>query len=175
MGIDGELRRLMVCLLAVVLVASLLACFPQAQQNPPGPPANAAKAKSAPTADASKTIYTFKLRTGEFSLNDKVIAKGFSGTGAARNNPDMMDQLKTGPILHFWWQVVARNNDAAGEPILTLDLLTGGRVKGRYPGETFTIHPENGPTAGESGIALPRNARDMLEVGNIVKVDSLSP
>jgi hypothetical protein len=37
-------------------------------------------------------------------------------------------------------------------------------VKGRIPGEKFTIHPDNGPKAGESGIAVPRNVRDAIKI-----------
>ena len=46
-------------------------------------------------------------------------------------------------------------------------------MKGRVPdGETFTIHPESAVNAGESGIAAPRNVREQLQVGNLVRIDT---
>jgi hypothetical protein len=124
--------------------------------------------------DAGQGTFDYIVRTGQFTLNNQPIGVGFSGVGAARNNPALFNQLKTGPIPAGTWRVSARRDDPkTGEPIIDLQLFTGAHVKGRMPnGENFTIHPENSPNAGESGIAAPRNVRDQLQVGNLIRVDT---
>jgi hypothetical protein len=120
-----------------------------------------------------KTSFEFIVRTGQFTLNNQPIGQGFSGTGAARNNPDLVAQPKTGPIPVGTWRVSAKRPDAkTGEPTIDLQFFNGVNVKGRIPGENFTIHPENGPNAGQSGIAAPRNVRDQFQVGNMLRVNS---
>jgi hypothetical protein len=123
--------------------------------------------------NAGKNTFDYNVRTGQFKLNNQPIGMGFSGTGAGRNNPDLVAQLKTGPIPGGDWRVSGRRTEPkTGEPIVELEFFNGNNVKGRMPGESFTIHAENSANAGQSGIAAPRNVRDQLQVGNMLRVDS---
>jgi len=105
--------------------------------------------------------YVYNQRTGQLTLDNQVIGTGFSGTGAAKNNPALQKQKKIGPIPVGEWRVAGRRNDAnTAEPILELQFFNGIKIAGRMPSEAFTIHSDNAPNAGESGIAMPRHDPD---------------
>jgi hypothetical protein len=109
--------------------------------------------------------YSYNQNTGELKRDNQVIGTGFSGKGEAKNDPHSYKEPVIGVIPIGDWKVERRRNDPkTGEPILDLSLFTGGHVKGRIPGENFTIHPEDGANAGESGIAMPRKVRDAIEI-----------
>ena len=117
--------------------------------------------------------FDYAVRTGQFMLGNLALGVGSSGIGAARNNPALVNQPKTGPIPGGEWRVSGKRNDPkTGEPIIDMQFFNGVNVKGRIPGENFTIHAENSPNAGESGIAAPRHVRDQIQVGNMIRVDS---
>jgi hypothetical protein len=110
-------------------------------------------------------IYRYNQNTGELRSGDKVLGTGFSGKGEAKNDPESFKERITGVIPTGDWQVDRRREDPkTGEPILDLHLFTGGHVNGRMPGENFTMHPDNVPNAGESGIAMPRHVREAIEI-----------
>jgi hypothetical protein len=112
--------------------------------------------------------YVYNLRTGQLTLDNQLLGVGFSGVGGARNNPAFQNQAKTGPIPAGEWRIAVRHNDVkTGEPILHLHHLMNPPV--RF-GEIFTIHADKGPNAGESGIAMPRNVRDAIKIGNFTKL-----
>lgn len=121
------------------------------------------KAVNPPAGD-----YVYNVRTGQLTLDNQVVGVGFSGTAAARNNPALQNQAKTGPIPVGEWRIAVRINDfQTGEPILHLHPLMNPPV--RF-GETFTIHADTSPTAGQSGIAMPRNVRDAIKIGSKLRV-----
>jgi hypothetical protein len=135
--------------------------------NPPvnPPPVNPPPFNPPPDNKPKINRYTYFHNTGQFKAGDQVIATGFSGTGEAKNDPWSYKEKVTGVIPLGDWKVDRRRTDAkTGEPVFDLHLFTGGHVKGRIPGENFTIHADNAPNAGESGIALPRQARDAIQI-----------
>jgi hypothetical protein len=116
--------------------------------------------------------YVYNQRTGQLLLNNQVIGAGYSGKGAAKNNPAMQNTPKVGPIPAGEYRIAFRRNDfKTNEPIIDLHPL-GINVPGRIPGEFFNIHADSNPpgNAGESGIVMPRNVREMIEIGAFTKL-----
>jgi hypothetical protein len=112
--------------------------------------------------------FVYSVRTGQLTLDNQLLGIGFSGVGAARNNPALQNQPKTGPIPVGEWRIATRVKDIkTGEPALHLHQLMNPPV--RF-GEIFTIHADTRPNAGESGIAMPRNVRDAIKIGNFTKL-----
>jgi hypothetical protein len=112
--------------------------------------------------------FVYNQRTGQLTRDNQLVGMGFSGTGAARNNPALQNQPKTGPIPAGEWRIALRVKDfKTGEPLFHLHQLTNPPV--RF-GEPFTIHADTRPNAGESGIAMPRNVRDGIKVGGFTKL-----
>jgi hypothetical protein len=123
------------------------------------------------TDKIAKGTFEYTVRSGQFMRDGQALAVGSSGTGAARNNPAMSNQPKTGPIPGGEWRVTnVRKDPKGGEPIIDIQFTTGP-APGRA-GENFTVHPENTPTSGESGIAAPRHLRDMMQRDNVIRVDA---
>jgi hypothetical protein len=143
---------------------------PQPPFNPPvNPPNNPPKQPFPPPPVNQKPIlYRYSQNTGQLKHGNELIGAGFSGKGAARNNPESYKEHLVGIIPVGDWKVERRRIDPkTGQPVIDLSLFTGGHVAGRTPvGETFTIHPDNSASAGESGIAMPANAINAIQVQN---------
>jgi hypothetical protein len=142
---------------------------PPPPDNPPpdnAPPDNPPP-DNPPPANAKPIFikYQYNQNTGELKRGGQVIGTGFSGTGEAKNDPRSYKERTNGVIPTGDWRVERRRVDPkTGEPILDLAHFTGGHVAGRIPGENFTIHADDSPNAGESGIAMPRNVRDAIQI-----------
>ena len=144
---------------------------PVAVQPPPvvvaNPPNGFDPPKENPRPDNKPRIikYQYDLDTGQLKSGGQVIGTGFSGKGEAKNDRESYRERITGVIPGGDWKVERRRADPkTGEPILDLHLWTGGHVNGRIPGEDFTMHSDASPAAGESGIAMPRNVLDAIEI-----------
>jgi hypothetical protein len=138
---------------------------------PVNPPINPPKQPFPPPPGNQRFIYRYSQNTGQLKFGDQLTGTGFSGKGAARNNPESYKERLVGIIPVGDWKVERRRIDPkTGQPVIDLSLFTGGHVAGRTPvGENFTIHPDNGPNAGESGIAMPVNAINAIQVQNGVQ------
>jgi hypothetical protein len=123
-----------------------------------------AKDKDKPAKPPAAGEYVYNLRTGQLTLDNQLIGVGFSGTGAAKNNPALQNQATTGPIPAGEWRMLKPVKDfKTGEPIIAMHHLMNPPV--RF-GERFTLHPDTRINAGASGIAMPRNVCDALKIGN---------
>jgi hypothetical protein len=114
-----------------------------------------------------KKEYVYSQTTGQLKLGNEVIGTGYSGRGAAKNNPGMQNQPKTGPIPAGPFTIMTRRNDPqTGEPIIETLPTAPSNARGRFPGESFRIRCEsNPPGMGDAGdIVLPRAAIDKIDI-----------
>ena len=115
--------------------------------------------------------WKYDQSSGELTYNGGHVATGYSGRDWGKNNPSAQAAPGIGPIPAGEWRIAGKRKDfKTGEAILDLFFLTGTNVPGRTPGEFFTMHSDTSPVAGESGIAMPANVRDMIEVGPLTKL-----
>lgn len=93
-----------------------------------------------PPGIPGETLYTYSQSTGKLSLTDKVICIGWSGLGAARNNPDKQVE-KNGPIPLGEYMLTGFRDDHKLDIKLMGLLFVAGKanVFNRFPGETFAI------------------------------------
>lgn len=110
-------------------------------------------------------MLTFHQRSGLAYINDSYLATGWAGQREGRNNPDMQDVSRTGPL--------PRGSYTIGEPYIhphlgpfTFDLTPDptndmcGRSLFRIHGAAF-VHPE---LSSEGCIILPRVARENISL-----------
>jgi hypothetical protein len=143
---------------------------PPQDLNPPkdgNPPKTTTPPDKTPPPSEKKT-YQYLHNTGQFKVKVgkeyQLIGMGFSGKGDAKDHPESYKERGTGIMPIGDWRVSQRRTDPkTGDPIFDLQVFTGG-VPNERQGETFTIHSDKSPTAGESGFALPRNVLDMIEI-----------
>lgn len=99
-----------------------------------------------------------------------VLARGYSGAGAGRNNPAFQGVSGTGPIPRGFWRIGAPYDSAKTGPVTLplyklddnptddVDQLTGRSA--------FRIHGDNATgTASEGCVILPRIIRETIAAG----------
>jgi hypothetical protein len=102
--------------------------------------------------------WTYSQSTGELELNNKHVAKGYSGTHAGRNNPIMQTKHNVGPIPQGTY-TIGRPHDTTthGPYVMRLTPLPGTHTFGRAG---FLIHGDNKKHDASHGcIILDRIAR----------------
>jgi hypothetical protein len=117
-----------------------------------------------------KQRHTFSQSTGEIKQGDKLLGVGYSGIGAARNNPAMQAQAN-GPIPLGEYRITQRTKDARIKRD-ALRLLPAGNVHlGRFPKEVFAIiyEPEPPNPAGAL-IVVPRAVWDAIAPNSYLEV-----
>jgi hypothetical protein len=144
----------------------------QPPANPPfnPPPFNPPKDQFKPPVQADAKVYVYSQRTGELKLGNDVIGKGFSGTGAGRNNPAMQNRAKVGPIPVGDYGIIGKgpvgNGKAPNDMMIRLLPIAGAsNTFGRFGPEPFTITPDTGSNAA-SEVVMPRDVIDRIEVRN---------
>lgn len=97
---------------------------------------------------------------GELSRNGRVVAKGYSGKGSAKNDPDMEHVRATGPIPKGRWKIGAPHRSAKTGPYAMNLTPVGHDALGR---SAFQIHGDNSTGTASSGcIILSRNVREQI-------------
>ena len=117
---------------------------------------------AAPQQPASgKAKWVWDQSAGSLSWEGKVIAFGYAGKGAGKNNPDMQDVKKTGPIPRGLWRMTGvKNSPNTGPFTIVLVPEAGTDTRGR---SEFRVHGDNKTgTASEGCIILPRPIRNRL-------------
>jgi hypothetical protein len=115
--------------------------------------------------------YTYSQSTGQFKLGNDLIGTGYSGNGAARNQPAMQDRPNMGPIPVGTYVITGRK-DEKGEPEIDLMPEAQTNTFGRWPGERFAIQADTVPPGNAPGgrIVLPRDARSKIDTAPFTKV-----
>jgi len=116
---------------------------------------------ASPTPASGKAKWTWDQSAGSLAWEGKVVAFGYAGKGAGKNNPDMQDVKKTGPIPRGLWRMTGvKNSPKTGPFTIVLVPEAGTDARGR---SEFRVHGDNRTgTASEGCIILPRPIRDRL-------------
>lgn len=94
--------------------------------------------------------------------NGVVVAEGYSGHGAGRNNPDMENVANVGPIPRGRYTIGGAHQDANKGPVVIRLTPFGHNARGR---SGFLIHGDNAQgnfSASEGCIILNRAARELI-------------
>lgn len=102
--------------------------------------------------------WTYSQSTGKLSLNGKVVATGYAGRGAAKNNPDKQCAKNEGPIPRGKYSIgPAHNHKVLGPVAMFLNPNRGNNMCGR---DGFFIHgPGKTPGASHGCIHLETSVR----------------
>ena len=100
---------------------------------------------------------------GSLSRDGRFIARGYSGAGIGKNNPDLETRVATGPIPRGRWRILAPRDrrQTVGPYAMPLEPV-GHAAHGR---SAFMIHGDSAKapgTASRGCIILPRNVREMI-------------
>ena len=91
--------------------------------------------------------WTYSQSTGELRHNGVVVARGYSGNGTGRNNPDAEAQHDVGPIPRGRYQIGASYHNAhTGDVTMNLDPV-GHDAHGRT---LFRIHGDSRQHPGQA-------------------------
>ncbi len=112
--------------------------------------------------------WTWVQSRGELLRDGVMVARGYSGRGDGRNNPDMQGVRATGPIPRGRWTIgAARNHPKLGPLTIALDKVDG------QPGDdidavtrrsAFRIHGNNRANDASHGcIILDRWVRELID------------
>jgi len=113
-------------------------------------------------------MWTWDQSAGTLSRAGKVVARGYSGKGKGKNNPEMEGVRATGPIPRGKWRMVSLyDSKNVGPYTITVHALDGTRddrhdATGR---SAFRIHGDSVSTPGSASkgcIILPRAIRELM-------------
>lgn len=117
-------------------------------------------------------MFTFEQATGKFSNGGELLAIGYAGHGAGKNNPEAQELSNIGPIPAGRWKIGKPfDHPHLGPLTLPLVALEGTQTFGRM---LFRIHGDNPEHIGASSdgcIILPRDVREQIQ--KILPVDDL--
>lgn len=120
--------------------------------------------------------YIYIQSTGEFLLNGEVLATGYSGIGAGKNNPEMEGIVDVGPIPQGTFRITAIWNSSTLGPIACeLEADAGTNTFGR---SGFFIHGDSCQHPGLAShgcIILPPKVRANLKVNDAISVIGVPP
>jgi len=104
--------------------------------------------------------WQYNQSSGEMSFNKKVVATGYAGKGAAKNDPTKENVPYSGPIPRGKYKIgAAYKHNSLGPIVMNLDPI-GHNALGR---KLFRIHGDNATgTASEGCIIMPRFVRDKI-------------
>lgn len=104
--------------------------------------------------------WQYDSTTGQLSLNGKVVATGYSGAGAGRNNPAMENVPNVGPIPAGDYTIGSPYDTRTHGPHVMRLTPQGHDARGR---SGFLIHGDNRThTASQGCIILDRATRDQI-------------
>jgi hypothetical protein len=116
-------------------------------------------------------MWTWDQSAGELRRNGEVIAKGYSGKGAGRNNPDLEQVRATGPIPRGHWKIVERYDSNSVGPYALKVYAVDGQLDDTHAGTgrgTFRIHGDNRTGTASAGCIIvgPAMRRLIWECGD---------
>lgn len=94
-------------------------------------------------------MWTYSQNNGHLFADDgEVVAIGYSGNGAAKNNPSMQHVRGHGPTPQGMWKIAGKYDSAkVGKYALTLEPMLGTDTFGR---SAFRIHGDSSTSPGEA-------------------------
>ena len=149
----------------ITLERSSAAKAPAAQ----APPAPQPGTQPPPTPPGG-TLYVYSQSTGKLTLNDQLVAVGYSGKGPAKNNPSKQAE-KDGPIpLGEYMFSGYRDDPKVGAKIMGLLPVAGGNYFNRFPSETFAIIAQSENLPSGCFIVVPGDTLQKLSTTPVAKV-----
>lgn len=100
---------------------------------------------------------------GELTRNGRFVARGYSGAGIGRNNPDLEAKVATGPIPAGRWRIGGPPYASRNVGPYALHLEPVGH--GAHGRSAFKIHGDSARRPGKASkgcIILPRNVRELI-------------
>lgn len=86
-------------------------------------------------------MWTYNQRIGQLHHNGNLIGEGYAGTGPGRNNPDMQDVPRVGPIPRGVYTIgPAYKHPKLGPICMNLDPHPDNEMHGR---DAFRMHGNN--------------------------------
>lgn len=120
------------------------------------------KPSGVPSSTLNGPGWLYKQSTGELFYLGALIARGYSGAGAGKDNPAMQDAVNLGPIPQGTYAIGAPSNSAHVGPFaLALDPVDADTF-GR---DAFFIHGDSLEHPGQAShgcIVLPRAVREQI-------------
>lgn len=105
----------------------------------------------------------------DFANMKTVLANGYSGKGADKNNPKSQEKRALGPIPRGFWRIgdgyASANTGPQTIPLYKLDGNPGDDVDNITGRSAFRIHGDSASRPGDASqgcIILPRSIRDMI-------------
>jgi uncharacterized protein (TIGR03067 family) len=118
------------------------------------------------TVGAGGSVYVYTQSTGKLTLNDQPLCVGYSGKGAARNDPAKQAE-KDGPIPIGEYMLTGfREEPKLGGKIMGLLPVAGTNYFKRFPGEPFAIIADTGNPPSGCLIVVPRDVLEKLNAFN---------
>lgn len=85
--------------------------------------------------------WKYSQSTGKLYRDDILVGVGYAGTGAGRNNPEMQNVVKTGPLPRGWYTIgKAYQHPKLGPVVMNLEPDQSNKMYGR---SLFRIHGDN--------------------------------
>jgi hypothetical protein len=112
-------------------------------------------------------------RAGEMTIDGVFYARGYAGRGKGKNNPEMQNVVKTGPLPQGMYRMAGTKNDPKTGPFtIILEPLDGNEMFGR---SAFRIHGDSvrdPGNASEGCICIsPRSLREgIYRLNDLVQV-----
>jgi len=107
-------------------------------------------------------MWRWDQSAGELSRDGRFVARGYSGAGIGKNNPDLENKVATGPIPRGRWRIGAPRKSLNVGPFAMPLEPVGHAACGR---SAFMVHGDSARQPGRASqgcIILPRNVREMI-------------
>lgn len=110
---------------------------------------------------SSGALWTWDQSSGTLLKHGRVIAHGYAGAGAGKNNPDQQGVVQVGPIPRGVWRMTrVKNGGHTGPFTIVLEPEPGTNTLGR---SAFRIHGDNSTHDASQGcIILQRPFREQI-------------
>jgi hypothetical protein len=117
---------------------------------------------------STERCYMYEQATGELlDETNNVVAKGYAGREAGKNNPDMQNVKGIGPLPRGWYTVEApQDHPTVGKYAMRLIPDAGNEMYGR---NSFFMHGDSSEHPGLAShgcIVLPRAQREKFWADN---------
>lgn len=113
---------------------------------------------------STERAWMFEQATGEFlDETNTIVAAGYAGREAGKNNPDMQNVKGIGPLPRGWYTAQEPNQDAV-VGAFAMRLIPDGQNE-MYGRNSFFMHGDSNEHPGLAShgcIVLPHNVREMF-------------
>lgn len=120
-------------------------------------------------------MWTYEQKTGHLQLDGALVAVGYSGHGAGKNNPDMQAVHNVGPLPQGFYEIgTPRDTESHGPYVLP---LTPDHETDCWGRSGFLVHGDSIKSPGSAShgcIIVARNIREKIWKSNDHKLQVVS-